>query len=266
MSSHIILLYHDLDSEAVPCQKTDAAGINTVVSKEQFYAHMAYLKREQYSVISMARYIQLKKDESLAKNTVVLTFDDGHVSNYLIAFPILVEFGFTASFYIVSEWVGTDSFMTDGQITEMHKAGMEIGSHTASHRYLSNLSDNDALHELSESKQALERICNGATVGLAYPGGHFNKKTIEASKHCGYEYAMSCQVGYNNFDKDHYRLNRIELRRNTDENEFAKALTYNSIRFFQVVEFAKKVIRASIGLDAYSNLRRRLYLLYPFKR
>jgi len=43
MSSHIILLYHDLDSKEVPCQKTDAAGINTVVSKEQFYAHMAYL-------------------------------------------------------------------------------------------------------------------------------------------------------------------------------------------------------------------------------
>jgi len=227
---------------------------------------MAYLKREKYSVISMAQYMQSKKDESIVNDTVVLTFDDGHISNYLIAFPILVEFGFTASFYVVSEWIGTDSFMTARQIAEMHEAGMEIGSHTASHRYLSDLPENDMLLELNESKQALERICDGAIFGLAYPGGHFNEKTIKVSKECGYEYAMSCQVGYNNFYKDQFRLNRIELRKNTSESDFAKALTYNSIRFFQAVEFSKKVIRRSIGLDTYSKLRRRLYFFYPFKR
>ena len=68
-------------------------------------------------------------------------------------------------------------FMNWEQVVEMCREGMDIGSHTVSHRILSHLDEADQQHEVSKSKQQIEARIGSAVEAFAYPVGGFNSFT-----------------------------------------------------------------------------------------
>jgi peptidoglycan/xylan/chitin deacetylase (PgdA/CDA1 family) len=266
MSNTIFLLYHDIDSADEPCIYTDSARLNTVIDVNEFRAHMEYLKQRGYRVLSYAQYTELQHETRMIEMCMVLTFDDGHISNYTKAYPILLELGFTASFYIITDKIGSPDYLSEDHILEMNQNGMEIGSHTHTHRYLSTLPDEEKKLELQRSRQILQQITGQEIHSLAYPGGHFDRRTIACCKEAGFLSAMSCKVGKNAARENHYILKRIEMRRNTPLNDFVNGLSSKNILFYQAVEALKTIIRKTFGLSLYRKVRSYLYFLYPFKR
>ena len=118
---------------------------------------------------------------------IVLTFDDGHVSNYESALPVLVEHGLTATFFITAGRIGDGTTMTWRQIRALHAAGMEIGSHTVTHRPPSTLDDKALRYELCESRRMLEDGLGAPVVSISSPTGFFNPRMRLIAREAGYQ-------------------------------------------------------------------------------
>jgi peptidoglycan/xylan/chitin deacetylase (PgdA/CDA1 family) len=102
---------------------------------------------------------------------VGITFDDGDASQYARAFPELVRHQMTATFFVVTDWVGRAGYATWDQLREMKAEGMSIQSHTRSHPFLSELSGDAVADELASAKARLDEELGQDTEMLALPGG-----------------------------------------------------------------------------------------------
>ena len=117
----------------------------------------------------------------LSLKRIALTFDDGLLNTFEVAYPILRDLGIKATLFVVSGVftgdVGTEQIrpndhsplMTYEQVKELHKLGWEIGSHSHTHRVFDTLDDHDAYTELVHSKELLTEF---GTVSFAFPAGH----------------------------------------------------------------------------------------------
>jgi peptidoglycan/xylan/chitin deacetylase (PgdA/CDA1 family) len=90
---------------------------------------------------------------------VVLTFDDGWKNQYTNAKPILDTYGYKASFSIICEDVGKADHMSWEEINTLEDEGHDIGSHSITHRSLTEMPPEEMKFEVSGSKQCL--IDNG---------------------------------------------------------------------------------------------------------
>jgi peptidoglycan/xylan/chitin deacetylase (PgdA/CDA1 family) len=119
-------------------------------------------------------------------NWVILTFDDGLLSDYEKAFPILEEKGLKASFFITVDNIGHPGYMDVGQIRKMASCGMEIGSHGLRHEYLVTMSEQEARREIGLSKNKLEQLLGSEVHSFAPVGGHYKRWMIDFAKESGY--------------------------------------------------------------------------------
>lgn len=266
MKNTTIILYHDIDTSDRPTEKLDLASKETVARLKEFEIHMAYLYSKGYNVLSLDQYLKIRKAGTVSDKMIVLTFDDGHISNYLYALPILQKYSFSATFFVIAANIGMPYYIGTQEIKVMLKSGMEIGSHGLTHTYLPKLSCDEVKEEVVKSKKILES-CTGLPVEIfAYPGGHVNKMVIECVKSAGYKAAASCVLGPNNSRTDPFMLQRIEVRRGTSLNSFRRINNPLSIKFFRYIDLVKTFLQKTMGLDFYQRARRKFYFLYPFKR
>ena len=114
-----------------------------------------------------------------------------------------------------SNRMANEMLLTWSDIKEMKKAGMDIGSHTKTHRVLSTLPESELTEELSGSKSVLEYHLGQSVYALSYPVGgenSFSKKVQELAKECGYTLAFSYNTGVNLPGKtDSFNLKRLGL-------------------------------------------------------
>lgn len=114
---------------------------------------------------------------ALDKGKVTLTFDDAYSNTYTVAKPILDTYGMSGVVYTITNFVGTDTYMTLGQLQELQELGWDVSSHTKTHGYFisDNKTDEQIRDELGGSKNWL--TANGFAKGarhFAAPGGEYN--------------------------------------------------------------------------------------------
>ncbi|MCL6593658.1 MAG: polysaccharide deacetylase family protein, partial [Alicyclobacillus sp.] len=102
------------------------------MSPSQFAEEMKYLHDNQFHVMSLDElYAVMQGRASLPARPVVITFDDGYESNYTNAFPILKQYRFPATIFMISGFVGRSGFLTKDQLLTMANSGLiEVESHT----------------------------------------------------------------------------------------------------------------------------------------
>lgn len=122
--------------------------------------------------------------ETDQKTAVTLSFDDGHPHDFR-ALDLLLSRGLKATFYIAFNHP-KEPEITPAQMRALSDAGMEIGSHTLSHRMLVLLSPAEVRRELSESKARLEDITGKPVTALSYPLGYINADILKAMGETGY--------------------------------------------------------------------------------
>jgi peptidoglycan/xylan/chitin deacetylase (PgdA/CDA1 family) len=172
------------------------------VSPRRFAEQLAWLERRGLRGVAIGTLVAAMR-AGRARGLVGITFDDGYVSVLENAVPELARRGFTASVYIISDRVGGKNDWDDGtpwpllsaaQIGELAAAGIEIGSHSATHARLSG-ADADVLRaEVTGSREQLSRITDAEIRGFAYPYGDMDAAARRAVRDAGYEYACAVKA------------------------------------------------------------------------
>ncbi|MCD6117400.1 polysaccharide deacetylase family protein [bacterium] len=136
---------------------------------------------------------------SMPEKPVVLTFDDGYESILDYAAPVLEEFNFTGTIFIITGFVGKENkwdvnlgglrfkHLSWAQIDSLKKAGFEIGSHTIHHSDLTRINRKEIENEVFESKQELERKTGDKVKFISFPFGRYNTEVIDLCVKAGYK-------------------------------------------------------------------------------
>jgi peptidoglycan/xylan/chitin deacetylase (PgdA/CDA1 family) len=184
------------------------------VAPADFERQMRHLAEEGYTAVTLAALVDhMTAGRPLPPKPVVITFDDGYADNYATALPILKKYGLRATVFVVTDFLGEETYMTWDEVKAMRAAGTEIGSHTLAHRDLTGLPPDERLKDLAASKAGLEWRLDAPVKFLAYPFGRFDAPTIAALKQAGYRGAASTLVGLNRPGDDVYALKRINIPR-----------------------------------------------------
>lgn len=262
-----ILLYHDLESEDWPSEKTNPATRDTVVHVDRFESQIKLLAEEGFHSLTLDELFNCWQNHiTIPKKSIVITFDDGHHSHYRLALPVLREYGFKATFFIIANRVGEPFHVNRKQVRDLVREGMEIGSHGLSHSYLPELDDEQIWREISRSRQVLEELCRKEVRFFAYPGGHQNPQVVGMTRNAGYWGACSCFLGLNHQQTEPYLLKRLEVRKRLELNDFKSMFHPGNLLFYQGIDSCKSVMRKTFGLRVYAKMRSVLYHAYRLKR
>ena len=125
------------------------------------------------------------------------TFDDGYQCTLTNALPVLLEHNVTALMFVTSDFLTNpphDGFLTKDGCLQWLQAGMAIGSHTATHRRLSDLANSEVLSELTRSRAVLSQLAGADVRHFACPWG-----TPDIDFRRDREPVMAAAVGYSSF-------------------------------------------------------------------
>lgn len=144
-----------------------------------------------------------KQSVETKPTAIALTFDDGFLDFYENVYPILKEYEFTATVFLISDYVGKTStwdyqkkqHMSWDMIGEMSEHGIEFGSHGKTHVDLRSLDDKRLRVELVDSKQTIEDKTGKPVKHFSYPFGRYDNRVAKAVKETGYENAYTLSTG-----------------------------------------------------------------------
>lgn len=194
----LILAYHSVSE-----RRTDGLAVRAA----DFEAQIAWLQRSGYRSMTLAQFAE--RPVQRGAKIAIITFDDGYADNYSLAFPILKRYGFTATIFLVSDYVNTDHVyhwdapkikapqdaplyrvLTWEQVHEMAAYGIEFGSHTCTHPELTRLRAEQYSEEIARSRRDLRARLGREVVSFCYPRGDLNAGVIQAVEQAGYGCAV----------------------------------------------------------------------------
>lgn len=158
------------------------------VPPDKFEAQMRYLSQNGYTPITLdTLYGIFNGQASVPGKPIVLTFDDGYIDFYTIAFPILRRFNFHAVSFIPTGLIGGSYYMNWNQIKEIVSSGLvNFEGHSVTHANLAALSWNAALKQLVDSKNILQSKTGYPVNFVAYPFGSTNGTVQALVQKAGY--------------------------------------------------------------------------------
>ena len=235
-----VVMYHRV------INKSENEGIHgTYIYENIFREHMKYLKENNFSVITFEDLNNIGWRNRFDKNKkyIIITFDDGYVDNYELAFPILKEFNFKATIFLMgestyNEWDvkadGEKSFplMSVEMIKEMQDYGIEFGAHTFNHPKLNKLSNDEIKHQIVDVKKPLEEKIGREIITFAYPYGILNDYAKKMVEEAGYTFGVATDSGSVCLSDDLYQIRRIAIFPNTNLFSFKRKVkgNYNFIK------------------------------------
>jgi len=143
---------------------------------------------------------------------VTLNFDDGWLSQYTNAAPLLQANGMPATFFIITDSSITNpdpEYMNASQIITLKNEGFEIGNHTETHPDLTTLTNAQVQTEMGGAQTALQNAVGVTPTDFAYPFGAYNANTIAIGKQVGFISQRSVNAGFNT--KDNLDLTQLKI-------------------------------------------------------
>jgi peptidoglycan/xylan/chitin deacetylase (PgdA/CDA1 family) len=214
-----ILLYHRIDTSPVNSQY--------YVPPEQFEMQMKLLHDWEYTVIPIEMLVKaIREGTNLPPRPIIITFDDGDISVYTTALPVMQAYGYTGVAYIVGNYMGTDGYMSAEQVKELAAAGWEIGSHSRSHRDLTQLEPAVQREEIVQARVNLEEQLGLPVNTFSYPFGIINNAVVDYVHFAGYTAAMGLGFTSDQGKSNLFWLQRRDVKGSYDIKQFAAFLPW----------------------------------------
>lgn len=230
-----ILMYHSI---------SDAAGFvthpyyRTATSPRVFAKQMALLYQAGYRTTTLSAAVeQLRQGKGKPRKTVVLTFDDGFEDFYTTAYPVLNQYGFSASVFLPTAFVADAPLTFQGmgrltwpQVRELSTVGISFGSHTETHAHLAAISPDRMTQEIFRSKQTIEARLGVQADSFAYPYafpetlGAFKRRLCRTLADAGYKTGVSTVIGSASASHNPLLLPRLPINSYDDSELFCAKL------------------------------------------
>ncbi len=215
-----ILMYHYI---SVPPEDADIYRVDLSVHPDNFRAQMAYLAENGYTAVDLYDLSRaITNQGELPEKPVVITIDDGYLDAYEIAFPILQEFGHTATIFVITDLVDREhpAYATWPMLREMAAAGMRIEPHSKTHINLNDRTRDLLIWEILGSQQTVAHHIGYMPRYFAYPGGRYDELTLQIMEELDFWGAVTTMGGrWNGFD-NRYEWRRMRVRYTTSLPEF----------------------------------------------
>jgi peptidoglycan/xylan/chitin deacetylase (PgdA/CDA1 family) len=224
-----ILLYHSISAEATAAYRPFA------IAPAVFAAQMSHLSENGHTPLTVSQWMAFRRSGTAPpRQPVLITFDDAFRDVYTEALPVLQEYGFRATLYVVSGYVGATSAWLRGigegdrpllswrEICECQAAGIECGAHSETHPELDAIPPALARDEIAQSKETIEDSLSTEVRTFAYPHGYHDRIVCAFVAEAGYESACAVKNAMSSADDDPYALARITVTADIDLSRFAR--------------------------------------------
>lgn len=224
-----ILVYHQV------AESGSSPGYPWRVTPAMFESQMRLLAREQYRVMSLAEFLHAHQAGRVIARSVVLTFDDGFRGVLLHAYPVLKRYGFPATLFLATGYMGRSEFpwirtwvksaedpeeyrpLSWEEVRAMNGPLVSLGSHTVTHPHLGQLHHAEMAWEVREASRQIEQYAGTTVSCFAYPGGiglygDHTAETRQLLLEEGYSCALVSEVGRNGLSADPFCLRRLGVR------------------------------------------------------
>jgi peptidoglycan/xylan/chitin deacetylase (PgdA/CDA1 family) len=215
-----ILLYHHIAD--------DSTGNRYFIPPATFAQQMQWLHDHQYQTITISQLADaIVYGGSIPERSVVITFDDGNEDVFKNALPIMQQYGYVGTAYIVVNYIGAEGFDTSDEINQLITAGWEIGSHTMSHADLTQ-DEGKLQYEMGDSLIKLNQKFNVPIKSLSYPFGDIDSEVMFYASQAGYSSAVWLGTSSQHNLNDLYSLERMEVRQEYSLNDFIALLPWQN--------------------------------------
>ena len=181
LQAAVVLQYHHVSTET---------PASTSTSPERFSMHLEYLAEAGFDVVPLGELVDaLREGRPLPDRTAAITFDDGYISIYETAWPMLKEKGWPFTVFINTEPHDQRKplFMSWDQLRELHAGGATIANHGVTHPYLLQRQPGHdearwkawVAGEITEAQARIETEIGEAPMLFAYPFGEFDNTVLE---------------------------------------------------------------------------------------
>jgi peptidoglycan/xylan/chitin deacetylase (PgdA/CDA1 family) len=196
MNAAVLMLHH---VEPLPLDPP-ALHPNSYLDRTDFAALLDDLAARRWRTVTLAEAVEGRR---LPRKTVVLTFDDGCRCFRDHALPELASRGMTATLFVVSGALGGTNRWDEAEgerredlldavaLRDLAAAGIEIGSHSRSHKDLSACTEAELHEEIAGSKADLEAVLGTPVRTFCYPYGRLNARAAAVARAAGYLAAVS---------------------------------------------------------------------------
>jgi len=251
----VFLMYHALYADEGERARIDSPDRPYAISVDTFEQHLQRLADAGIGVLDPRALLE----HPPTRGGVVLTFDDGHLSNWLHAYPRLKQRGLAAAFFVTRDFInGRAGFCRWPQLREMADDGMLIGSHGCSHRFFDDMDERQAILEMRKSREAIEQHVSKPVDQMSFPGGRFRPLDINLGMRAGYRLFHSSQIGA--LSPPALRAGqvvpRIPIRASTTQREFGAYANAEPLALWraQAAAACKGAARRALGNRFYQSL------------
>lgn len=250
-----ILMYHSISGAD---EGAKHAYYRIATDPVVFASQLQFLHDHGYTPVGLREAVRVVEGSAPGpKKPVVLTFDDGYQDFYTTAFPILSRFGYSATMFLPTAYIGQTAgdfkgsrCLTWSQVRELHRAGMEFGSHTVSHPQLSNLKMPDVEEEVRCSKDRIEEQLGYQVESFSYPFAFpetdrmFRERLRAVLEGAGYMNGVSTILGTAARSSDRFFMERLPVN-SADDARFLGAKLEGAYDWLHGLQYAYKRTKGS---------------------
>ena len=172
------------------------------VSPSAFRGQLDVLTGAGFEIVTVAELARRAGGGPPPPGLATLSFDDGMDDNHSDLLPILREYGVPATVYVTTgligkpnPWMapGSSRMMIDDELLDLHRAGVELGAHTVTHPNMEELSYDECLAEMTQSRDYLRDLTGERVATFAYPFCKYGDDAKRAARDAGFDAAVTCQ-------------------------------------------------------------------------
>lgn len=230
----IVLMYHQIIPDDAPGNwiPNNLADPYYGVTEQVFREHLSLFRRLSLPVVDLDHYLSEESSGEEPPISIIITFDDGYHSDLAIAGRTLVAAGLPAIFFLSTALLGGKGMMTEEEARELASLPrMRIGAHGATHRFLTDLTDEELERELEDAKHKIQEWSGEQSVYISAPGGRINPNVAQKIMAAGYSGLLTSNPGAYIKGGDPFFISRLPVTSTMSVKQLESLLDPDSFSF-----------------------------------
>ena len=247
----ISIMYHRFNENKYP-----STNIQIDVFKEQ----LKVIEREKIKFIHPNNF-EKSLSENKDQRKILLTIDDGLLSFYQNAWPILKKKKIPFILFVNTREVGSYNYMNWEQILELYKdENVEIGNHSHSHEYLVEENPETIKKDIVKSIRIFEDKLGKSSKFFSYPFGEYSLEFKKIIKDLGFKYAFGQHSGVIDETKDLWELPRFPINEKYGEiKRFSTLMKTLPLKFKKISPEDRYLLQSknppTVNIEFYENIK-----------